>query len=203
MIEWLLAEWTQVLGFITGAVCVFLAGRSNVWNYPIGIVNNVILFLVFLFAGLYAAAGLQIVFLAFGAHGWLRWTSRIERDPGYVVRTPRRTVPWLLICGVVGFGMLLWALTSFTDSQAAVPDAATTAASLVAQYMLNRKWLENWLVWIGVDIAFAGLSIVAGLWVIGALYLLFIGLAALGFRNWLHLERADAGARHPETVGAS
>lgn len=192
MIDWLLAEWTQVLGFVTGAVCVYLAGRSNVWNYPIGIANNIILFLVFVTAGLYATAGLQIVFLLFGAHGWFRWTRRVEQDRGYVVRTPRRAWPLLAVVGLVAFVVLLWMLTNFTDSLVAPADAATTAASLIAQYMLNRKWLESWVVWIVVDIAFVGLSVVAGLWVIAALYLLFIGLASLGLRNWSRLNRTQS-----------
>lgn len=197
MIDWILAEWTQVLGFATGALCVYLAGRGNVWNYPIGIANTAILFVVFLTAGLYATAGLQVVFLAFGAHGWFRWTRRVERDRDYVGHTPRRATPILIVAGLLAFALLWVMLTLFTDSHIAIADAATTAAQLVAQYMLNRKWLESWPVWIAVDIAFVGVSVVTGLWVIAALYLLFIALAALGWRTWirvLHADRESAGA---------
>nr|WP_314841180.1 nicotinamide riboside transporter PnuC [uncultured Microbacterium sp.] len=191
MLEWLQAEWPQVLGFATGAVCVWLAGRRHVANYPIGIANNVVLFIVFIGAGLYATAALQVVYLLMGAHGWWRWTHGVEQSRTYVVRTPRRAWPWLALAAVVGTLVLIWVLTTFTDSQVAVPDAATTAASLVAQYMLNRKWIENWFVWICVDIAFVGLSIVAGLWVIAALYLLFIGLCVIGYRSWRRAAATD------------
>jgi len=192
--EWLLAEWTQVLGFATGAICVWLAGRRNVWNYPVGIANNVVLFLVFVGAGLYATATLQIVYLLMGVHGWWRWTRGAEQSRSFVVRTPRKAWPWLALAAVVGTVVLVWVLTSFTDSQVAIADAATTAASLVAQYMLNRKWIENWFVWIGVDIAFVALSVVAGLWVIAALYLLFIGLCVIGYRSWRHVAVAEREA---------
>ncbi|TFV85384.1 nicotinamide riboside transporter PnuC [Microbacterium sp. dk485] len=184
MIEWILAEWMQIVGFATGAACVFLAARRNVWTYPVGIANNVVFLAVFLPAGLYAAAALQLVYLALGVHGWWRWTRGVEHDRHYIARTPRRAILWLIVAGVAGAALLTWVLSTFTDSQVAVADALTTSASLVAQYMLNRKWLENWFVWIGVDIAFVALSIVTGLWVVAALYALFIALCVFGWRSW-------------------
>ena len=198
MIDFLLAEWMQILGFATGAACVFLAGRRNVWSYPIGIANNIVFLAVFVPAGLYAAAGLQLVYLALGVHGWIRWTHGAEHDKTYIARTPRRAIAPLIVVGLAGAGALAWVLTSFTDSQVALADAATTAASLVAQYMLNRKWIENWFVWIAVDIAFVALSIATGLWIIAALYALFVGLCVYGLRTWRRVERgsltADAAA---------
>lgn len=191
MLEWLQAEWPQVLGFVTGAICVWLAGRRNVWNYPIGIANNMVLFVVFIGAGLYATSVLQVVYLLMGLHGWWRWTRGAEQSRTYVVNTPRRAWPWLALAAVAGTGVLVWVLMTFTDSQVAIADAATTAASLVAQYMLNRKWIENWFVWILVDIAFVGLSIAAGLWVIAALYALFIALCVIGYRSWRQAAAAD------------
>lgn len=189
MIEWILAEWMQILGFATGAVCVVLAARRNVWTYPIGIANNVVFLAVFVPAGLYASAALQLVYLVLGVHGWIRWTRGVEHDRGYVARTPRRAVPWLIAVAIVGTAVLTWVLATFTDSQVAVADAATTSASLVAQYMLNRKWIENWGVWIAVDVAFVGLSIATGLWIIAALYALFVVLCIGGWRGWTRVMR--------------
>lgn len=188
MIEWILAEWTQILGFATGAACVLLAARRNVWTYPIGIANNLVFLVVFVPAGLYASAALQVVYLVLGVHGWLRWTRGVEHDREYVARTPRRAVPWLILVGVAGTAVLTWVLATFTDSQVALADAATTSASLVAQYMLNRKWIENWFVWIGVDVAFVALSIATGLWIIAALYALFIVLCVSGLWSWRRVQ---------------
>lgn len=189
MIEWILTEWMQILGFATGAACVLLAARRNVWTYPIGIANNIVFLVVFVPAGLYASAGLQVVYLALGVHGWIRWTRGVEHDREYVARTPRRAVPWLIAIGIVGAAVLTWVLATFTDSQVAVADAGTTAASLVAQYMLNRKWIENWGVWIAVDVAFVALSIATGLWIIAALYALFVVLCIGGWRGWHRVMR--------------
>jgi len=194
VIEWILAEWMQILGFATGAACVVLAARRNVWTYPIGIANNVVFLAVFVPAGLYASAALQLVYLVLGVHGWIRWTRGVEHDRGYVARTPRRAVPWLIAVAIVGTAVLTWVLATFTDSQVAVADAATTSASLVAQYMLNRKWIENWGVWIAVDVAFVGLSIATGLWIIAALYALFIVLCIGGWRGWTRVMRESPTA---------
>ena len=194
MIEWILAEWMQILGFATGAACVVLAARRNVWTYPIGIANNVVFLAVFVPAGLYASAALQLVYLVLGVHGWIRWTRGVEHDRGYVARTPRRAVPWLIAVAIVGTAVLTWVLATFTDSQVAVADAATTSASLVAQYMLNRKWIENWGVWIAVDVAFVGLSIATGLWIIAALYALFVVLCISGWRGWTRVMRESPAA---------
>lgn len=201
MIDWLLAEWMQIVGFATGAACVLLAARRNVWTYPLGIANNLVFLAVFVPAGLYAAAGLQLVYLGLGVHGWLRWTRGVEQQRTYVARTPRRAVIWLIAAGVAGAAVLAWLLTTFTDSQVALADAATTSASLVAQYMLNRKWIENWFVWIGVDIAFVMLSIATGLWIIAALYALFIALCVFGLRSWRRVQREHAPQPVPASAG--
>jgi nicotinamide mononucleotide transporter len=147
--------------------------------------------LLFASTGIYASAGLQVVFLVFGVHGWWRWTRGVEQDSGYVGSTPRRAVLPLVVIGVVGAGVLWWILSTFTDSHVAIADAGTTAASLVAQYMLNRKWIQNWAVWIVVDIVFAGLAISQGLWVTAALYLVFIAVCALAWRSWGALRSAE------------
>lgn len=202
MIEWILAEWTQILGFATGAACVLLAARRNVWTYPIGIANNLVFLAVFVPAGLYASAALQIVYLVLGVHGWLRWTRGVEHDREYVARTPRRVVPWLVVAALAGTAVLTVVLTVFTDSQVALADAATTSASLVAQYMLNRKWIENWWVWIGVDVAFVALSIATGLWIIAALYALFVVLCVGGLRSWRRVERESTDAAIPADAHA-
>lgn len=194
MIDWILAEWMQILGFATGAACVLLAARRNVWTYPIGIANNLVFLAVFVPAGLYASAGLQVVYLVLGFHGWFRWTRRVEHDREYVAHTPRRAVPWLILVAVAGTLVLTWVLATYTDSQVALADAATTSFSLVAQYMLNRKWIENWWVWIGVDVAFVALSIVTGLWIIAALYALFIVLCVGGLRSWRRVQRESTDA---------
>jgi nicotinamide mononucleotide transporter len=184
VLDWLAANWTEVLGFGTGAVCVVLAVLRNVWNYPIGLVNNLIFFGLFVATGLYATAGLQLVFAVLAVHGWVRWTRGLEQDHAYIGTVPRRAVPLLVAAGLAAAAVLWWVLTSYTDSTVPLPDAAATAGSLVAQYMLNRKWIQNWFVWLAVDIAYVWLYAVSGLGLTAVLYGGFAALCVTGYVSW-------------------
>ncbi|MCU1423408.1 MAG: nicotinamide mononucleotide transporter [Microbacteriaceae bacterium] len=189
ILDWFAAEWTEVVGFVTGALCVFLAARRNIWNFPIGVANNVVFIVLFLGSALYADTGLQVVYLVLAVMGWVNWArNRAADDRPLVVRMPGRAILPLVASTVVAAALLAWLLT-FTDSTTVIADAATTAVSLAAQYMLNRRWIENWFVWIAVDVVYIGLYAYKGLLITGALYLLFIGLCVGGYLGWLRVYR--------------
>src|SRR6478735_1003375 len=100
MLNWLAANWTEVLGFGTGALCVLLAARRNIWNFPIGIANNVVFIALFVGSALYADAGLQVVYLVLGAQGWIAWARRRpEEVEGFASSTPRRAIVPLVLAG--------------------------------------------------------------------------------------------------------
>jgi nicotinamide mononucleotide transporter len=200
VIDWLAANWTEILGFGTGLACVYLAVRRNTWNYPIGLANNVVFLVLFLGAGLYATAGLQVVYAALAIHGWIRWTIRVEKQNDYIARTDRTQVAALMGAFVIIAAVLVWVLLTFTDSTVAVFDASTTSASLVAQYLLNRKRIENWFVWMAVDVVFAGLALASGLWITAILYVIFFVLCVYGYRSWLAVERVGQGGSGAETT---
>lgn len=188
--EWLIDNWTEVVGFGTGAACVWLAARRNIWTFPLGIANNLVFIVLFFGAALYADLGLQIVYLVLGVLGWLGWSRhRAADDRALIGRMPRRAILPLVVAAVAGTAIIAYALHSYTDSTTEIADAATTSVSLVAQYMLNRRWLENWFVWIAVDVAYVGLFLYKGLNITAALYLLFIGLCVIGLRGWLRARR--------------
>lgn len=200
VLSWFAAHWTEALGFLTGAACVLLAARRNIWTFPIGIANNLVFVVLFVGAALYADAGLQVVYLVLGVQGWVAWARRRPtEEPGFALRTPRRAVIPLLAAAVGGAALLTAVLTAFTNSTTQFADASTTAVSLVAQYMLNRRWIENWFVWITVDVAYVALYAVKGLWITGALYLLFIALCVGGYRAWSR-QRGTTVAVGPEPV---
>jgi nicotinamide mononucleotide transporter len=179
MVSWVAGHWTEILGFGTGAACVLLAARRNLWTFPVGIANNVVFLALFTGSALYADAGLQVVYLLLGVHGWLVWGTR----PDGPVRSGHPVLP-LVAAGVAGTAVLTWVLSAYTDSTTELADAATTAGSLVAQYLLNRRWQETWAVWIAVDVAYVGLYAAKGLWITALLYALFIALCLDGWRAW-------------------
>lgn len=178
-------SWTEVAGFVTGALCVWLVVRQQVWNFPVGIANNVFFIVLFVQAGLYADAGLQVVYIGLGVLGWYWWLhGGSARGELAVRRTPRAARPLLVVGCVAAAAVLTWVLTTWTDSTVAVADASTTAMSLAAQLMLNRKWIGSWGVWISVDVLYVGLYAYKGLYLTAVLYLLFIALCVQGWREW-------------------
>ena len=189
--------WNEVAGFVTGALCVWLVVRQNVWTFPVGIANNVFFIVLFVQAGLYADAGLQVVYIGLGGLGWYWWLRGGPRRTRLVVRrTPRGAWPALVAGVAVVTALLTWALTTWTDSTVAPADALTTAMSLAAQLMLNRKWIGSWWVWITVDVLYVGLYASKGLYLTAVLYLLFIGLCVRGLVEWRAALR-DAGEPAP------
>ena len=183
MLSWVAAHWTEILGFGTGLGCVLLAARRNVANFAVGIANNVVFGVLFTRHALYADAGLQVIYLGLAVAGWIGWV-RGRAEPAFVRDAPRRAAPGLSAAFAVLTAVLWWVLTAHTDSTTQLADAATTAASLVAQYMLNRRWLQNWFVWIAVDVVYVGAYLFKSLHVTAALYVFFLGLAVIGLRAW-------------------
>ncbi len=185
MLDFLAAYWVEIFGFVTGAACVFLAAKRIIWTFPIGLASNVVFIVLFLEVGLYADMGLQVVYIVLGITGWIGWARhRASDERAATVHMPRRAVPLLVLAFLAGTALLVYVLVSFTDSTVPVPDAGTTTASLVAQFMLNRRWIESWFVWIAVDVVYIGLYAYKGLYITAALYLIFIGICVHGYRTW-------------------
>lgn len=125
-------SWTEALGFATGAVCVWLVARQHIANWPVGIANNVFFIVLFLQAGLYADAGLQVVFIALAAYGWWTWArggGLATADALPVRRTTGAEWTWLAAAGVLGTAALTLLLDRATDSTVPFWDALTTALS--------------------------------------------------------------------------
>ncbi|TXS29029.1 nicotinamide riboside transporter PnuC [Streptomyces sp. ms191] len=178
--------WTEVLGFGSGALCVWLVARQHLANWPVGIANNLFFVLLFTQAGLYADAGLQLVFIALAAYGWWTWTH--GGGPGSdalpVRRTSRTEWTWLLAAGAVGTLALTLLLDRATDSTVPFWDALTTALSLMATYGQCRKRLESWWLWIAADVVYVPLYAYKDLYLTSLLYVGFMTLCVLGLRSW-------------------
>ena len=176
---------TEVLGFVTGAVSVWLAVRENVWNWPVGIINSATFLVLFWSASLYANASLQIIYVALAVFGWWNWL-RGGRAQGQlkVQRTPRSQMFMLAVLTAVGAIVLTEILDRSTDSTVSVWDGLTVALSLTATYMLSRKLLENWLVWIVADLIYVPLYASQQLYLTSMVYFLFLVMCIVGFRRW-------------------
>jgi nicotinamide mononucleotide transporter len=193
----------ELVAFLFGAVSVYLSVRQRIAAWPTAIVNVGLYAYIFARHGYYSDAGLQVVYLVLSVYGWIHWLrGGDDRTPLPVTRVSRRT--WI-ICAVIG--IVVWlALGSFTsrlpDAQRPFTDAALTSTSLIAQWMMTRKLLENWLLWIAVDIVYVPLWFSAGLPLTAVLYAIFLVLAVMGFRAWRRSLRERGGAPRAAQVVA-
>ena len=180
-------SWIEIFGFITGAVNVWLLARQNIWNWPIGIANNLAYVLLFTTSGLYGDAGLQIVYITLGIYGWTTWLrSETGSAALHVSRTSARVWIWLAVLTPAAALALAWFLQRFTDSSVPGWDGFTTALSLAAIYGQCRKLLESWWLWILADCVYIPLYIYKGLFLTSFLYFIFLLLCIFGLRSWMN-----------------
>ncbi|GAB1512838.1 nicotinamide riboside transporter PnuC [Actinophytocola sp. KF-1] len=196
----------EILGFVSGALCVWLVARQNVWNWPIGIANNVMFLILFWTAGIYADAGLQIVYMALALYGWWAWL-RGGADHGTLTVTRTTRSQWLVlgVVGVLATAALTVLLDTVTDSTVPLPDAITTVLSLLATWGQARKKLESWWLWIAADVIYVPLYAYKDLWLTAVLYVGFLALCVVGLRSWhasyATTPRAAAGSPASSATG--
>jgi len=182
--HWVPLDLTETLGFVTGAWCVWLTVKENVLNWPIGIANAAFYVVVFLRARLFADMSLQVLYVILGFLGWYWWMKGGEKKTVLrVSTTPVAEWAWLLpTAALATWGMTLY-LRSIADA-APFLDALTTVMSLVAQYLLTKKYVENWFIWISADVIYIGLYAWKGLPLTSALYAIFLCMCVVGLKEW-------------------
>ncbi|MBE7176815.1 MAG: nicotinamide mononucleotide transporter [Mucilaginibacter polytrichastri] len=194
----LLTDWLsrqtplEVAGVITGILCVWLAAKNIIWNWPVAIISVSIYIVIFLDAKLYADMGLQVYFLAMNIYGWIYW-SRMKRAaaarPGEARPKPVSRIKmseWMYsgIAVTVFTAVIGFLLHRNTDAAFPFVDSFCTAISLVAQVFLARRVMENWLMWIFVDVIYVVVYLLKDLHLTAAMYALYVYIAAMGYFDW-------------------
>jgi nicotinamide mononucleotide transporter len=168
-----------------GIVSVYLSVRENIWSWPTGIVNVTLYIFVFFQARLYADMALQVIYIAISIYGWYEWLHGGRgRTALPISRGNRRLALRLAAIGVVSTAVIGTALARTTDAALPYLDSTTTVTSLIAQWMMARKILENWAVWVVVDVVYVGMFLFKELYLTALLYAVFLVLAAMGFVQW-------------------
>ena len=190
MLQWIAA--------IVGAISVYLSARENIWSWPTAIVNVSLSAFIFYETGLYSDMGLQVVFLILSVYGWYQWLHGGERRTKlHVSRATSRVWITVTIIGVAGW-LVLGRLTSMLPG-VSLPylDSGLTSLSLVAQWMMTRKILENWILWIVADLVYVPMYVFKDLYPTAGLYAVFLGLAVLGLVQWRRSYAHDRAAVSP------
>ncbi len=175
----------ELISFVLSIMTVVLNIRRLHWAWLFAIVSSATYAVVFYNARLYGDMGLQGVFIAVSFWGWYQWLhGGASKAPLAVTTCTPRGWLYSAIGWAIGFAILALFLKHFTDTDVPNTDGFLTAGSLVGQVLLSRKKVENWIVWIIVDILYVGLYVYKGLMLTAVLYGLFVLLAAIGLYVW-------------------
>jgi nicotinamide mononucleotide transporter len=177
-------SWTELLGFLTGGVCVWLVVRESIWNWPIGLANNVVFLVLFWRSRLYADAGLQVVYFALGAYGWWNWLLGGARQNRLEISRTKRWEWMVLLVAVPLATVGLRSVLIAANGAAPLADAVTTVLSLAAQFLLCRKRIEHWWIWIVTDVLYVPLYLNRALPLTAFLYGVFLIMCVIGLRQW-------------------
>jgi nicotinamide mononucleotide transporter len=179
--------WVEVLAFMLSLAMVACNIRVNATGWPLAIVASLLYFLLFWQHRLYGEASLQIFFALIAAWGWWQWLRGHTADGQalHVRRLSHRGRLTVALAVLAAWPLLGTLLRRYTDTDVPWWDALPTAGSVAGQWLLGRKYVENWPVWLAVNVISVGLFAYKGLWLTVLLYALFATLSVLGWRAWL------------------
>jgi len=177
-------SWLEWVGTISGFICIYLAAKENIWNWPVSIISVVAYSFVFYENKLYGDTGLQLYFLATAFYGWYFWLLKKKTSDKPITSIPAKQ--WIVIAAGIGIltFLLSFYLKKYTDTDVPYADAFCTAMSFTAQLMMTRKILQNWILWIIVDICYVPLYFHKHLALTAVLYFVLIILAFIGYLDW-------------------
>jgi nicotinamide mononucleotide transporter len=181
-------NWTlilQVVGTTLGLLYLYLEYKANIWLWLIGLIMPLVHGMLYFSKGLYADAMMNVYYVLAGLYGWIVWKNkRPQGQPLPISQTPASV--WAKLAAV--YAVLHVALFCFlyfcTDSKVPILDSFTTALSMVAMWMLSRKYVEQWLVWLVVDAVTVGLYFYKGIPITAGLYTVYCALAIAGYFRW-------------------
>lgn len=193
MTHWLEQHWVEIFGTITGLLYIYLSIKEKASLWIVGFLTSAAYVYVFYKSKFYADMSLQVYYLVISVYGfyyWLKGGKTVEKQSQNDNKVPIKTTSlqlWavLFVIFLVLFVVMGYVLEHYTDSPVPWWDAFTTAASIIATWMLARKLIEQWLIWIVVDLVSMGLYIVKGLYPTSFLFFVYTILAIVGYFQWL------------------
>ena len=184
---------TEIIAVILGLLSVYLVTRQNVWCYPLGIVSVFIYIFIFFEVKLYADMGLQVFFIALQAYGWYEWLYGGEEKTALHVSWGTRTLYGVTILFVAAATLLLGSLLhKLTDASLPYIDSLLAVISMAAQWMMAKKYIENWVLWTIVNIGSIGMYAMKGLYFTMFLYVVYLVLGIIGYVEWKKSFRAQS-----------
>ena len=176
----------QIVGTLLGLLYLWLEYKANIWLWIVGAIMPMVHGVLYLSSGIYADAMMQLYYVFAGIYGlyvWLRGAKRAEKVVNIQYTPTKWIIPLVVVYAVLHVAMY-YLLSEFTDSRVPFFDSMSTALSIVAMWMLSRKLVEQWLVWLVVDMISVGLYLYKGIPITAMLYTLYCALALAGYMRW-------------------
>lgn len=183
-------NWLELIGFLLSLITVWLTIRQTHWAWLFAIISSATYGIVFFGSRLYGDAGLQVVFVVVSVWGWHQWLYGGKADePLRVSRLTPKGWQYSIAGWLLGFALLAMFLKTWTNTDVPYADGFLTAGSLLGQLLLSRKKIENWHVWIVVDVLYVALYVHKNLILTAFLYAVFVVMAIIGLRAWKQAAR--------------
>jgi nicotinamide mononucleotide transporter len=195
MINWLQSNWMELAGTVCAIVYLYLSVRENIWLWPVGFLTSLFYLIVFYHSRLYADMGLQVYYLLVSVYGWTHWMG--HRNGHKALETNLSTISidfkqWMIYSSTIaGLTIVLYFLLKHLPGLIDLPasdlhlgDAFTTAGGIVATWMLARKMLENWLIWMIINAFSLGMYVYKVLYITVFLFIIYTIMAVVGYYKW-------------------
>ena len=194
MLDYFSENWLEIVGTIIGFVYLWQEVKASIWLWLTGIIMPAIYTVVFYNNGLYADFGIQVYYIIAAIYGFLIWRFG-KKDDGTsnlkIVHTSVRQAVALALISMVIFVPIYFILVKYTDSNVPFFDSLTTALSITALWMLAKKHVEQWFVWIAIDAVSSGLYFYKEIYFTAVLYAVYTVVAVYGYKKWNLMEKAQ------------
>ena len=205
MQEFLTAYWLDILTTILGLLYIWFEYRASLWMWAVGFLMQLLGIVLYYQKGLYADCGMEFYYLSMTIYGFVIWKWKKNTPDGSSHRgedackaegvsirhfPTRLILPWIAIIGAV-WALIYWLLVTFTNSNVPLADSFTTALSIIGIWALAHKYLEQWFIWIAVDVVTSALYFYKDIPFKASLYALYVIIAIMGYFKWKQLMREE------------
>ncbi|MFH0869048.1 MAG: nicotinamide riboside transporter PnuC [archaeon] len=186
----------EIAAVILGIASVYLTTKQNIWCWPTGLAMVALYVYIFYTARLYSDSIENFIYIPMQIYGWWFWVYGNKKKKDDVPVRSLKTQGILFWAAVIAAGTLAigYYMSTYTNASFPYWDALTTVMSLTAQWLMGRKILENWVLWISVDVMALAIYGLKGLYFTTGLYGLFLILAISGLLKWKNSMQTKAGS---------
>jgi nicotinamide mononucleotide transporter len=179
-------SFLDLFGLVTAVICVYMIVKENDWNWPVGIINSIVLLVVFLRSSLYAQVGLQALYVIEGFFGWYKWLQRDKVTMKKVIKINKITGESIAIFALIEIAGVIGLTYIFKSTSDPAPflDSLITVSSIVAELMLCWKLYESWIIYLLTDLVSIGLLLSQGMYLTTGTYAALTILCIMGMTQW-------------------